>query len=195
VELKDRDMSALQKDRMPQISDEQMTPAQKSAVREFLVARKTTEFEGPFVPLLRSPEILSRARNLGDYVRFNTSLPSRLSEFVILITAQYWRQEYEWFVHSGIAVRQGLASEKIAAVAAGNRPQKMADDEAVVYDFCMELLTEREVSDRNYDRLKLHFEEEGIVDTVGIIGYYSLLAMVMNTARTALPEGVEPAFS
>ena len=101
----------------------------------------------------------------------------------------------EWFVHSGIAAREGLTSETIAAVAAGNRPQKMADDEAVVYDFCMELLTEREVSDRNYDRLKLHFEEEGIVDTVGIIGYYCLVSITLNVFEMPLPKGEVPPLS
>ena len=95
-------------DRMPAIPESEMTEAQREAVEEFKAARNTTRFGGPFVPLLRSPEILSRARNVGDYVRFNSALPPRLSEFVILITARHWTQQYEWAVHAPIAEREGL---------------------------------------------------------------------------------------
>ena len=115
-----------------------MTEAQRLAVEEFKQARDTTRFGGPFIPLLRSPEMLSRARNVGDYVRFNSALPPRLSEFVILITARHWTQQFEWAAHAGIAERAGLDPEIIAAVADGRRPAAMAADEATVYDLCME---------------------------------------------------------
>ena len=105
--------------RMPAIPESQMTEAQREAVEEFKAARDTTRFGGPFVPLLRSPEMLSRARNVGDYVRFNSALPPRLSEFVILITARHWTQQYEWTAHAAIAARAGLRPEIISAVADG----------------------------------------------------------------------------
>ena len=186
-------MNATAQDRMPPIPEEQMTEAQREAVEEFNRARNTTRGPfGPFGPLLRSPEMLSRARNLGDHARFNTVLPPRLSEFVILITARHWTQQYEWTAHAAIAEQAGLSPAIIAAVADGRRPAPMADDEATVYDFCMELLRTQGVSDPTYARAVSLLEETGIIDTIGIVGYYSLLAMVMNTARTPLAEGVSP---
>lgn len=184
-------MNVMANDRMPPIPADQMTKLQKEAVEEFKKARNTTKGPfGPFVPLLRSPEMLSRVRNVGDYVRFNNVLPGRLSEFVILITARHWTQQYEWAVHSAIAERAGLGSSVIDAVADGRRPDQMMDDEAVVYDFCTELLNTQSVSDRTYARAVSLFAEKGVIDAIGILGYYSMLAMIMNTAHTPLDEGM-----
>ena len=185
-------VTALAQDRMPPIPESEMTAEQQAAVEEFKRVRNRTGIGGPFVPLLRSPEVLSRARNLGDHVRFNTVLPSRLSEFVILITARHWTQHYEWGAHAAIAAREGLKPAIIEALADGRRPEGMADDETAVYDFCMELFRTHGVSDQTYARMVSHFDEEGVVDTIGIMGYYQLLAMVMNTARTPLRDGMEP---
>ena len=156
--------SAAAQDRMPPIPDDQMTEAQKKAVEEFKAARNTDRFGGggPFGALLRSPEMLSRARNVGNYVRFNSVLPSRLSEFVILITARHWTQHYEWSAHSAIAERAGLSPDIIAAVADGRRPRQMAEDETAVYDFCMELLQTQGVSDPTYAQAVSLFEEKGL---------------------------------
>ncbi len=185
-------MTATPQDRMPPIPEGEMTDEQKAAVEEFKAARNTTRLGGPFVPLLRSPEMLSRARNVGDYVRFASVLPPRLSELVILITARHWTQNYEWAAHAPIAAREGLKPAIIEAIADGRRPEGMADDESAVYDFCMELLRTHGVSDPTYARLVSQFNEKGVIDTIGIMGYYQLLAMVMNTARTPLRDGVEP---
>lgn len=184
--------TAQNRDRMPPIPDNEMTAEQKAAVEEFKQARNTDTFRGPFVPLLRSPEMLSRARNVGDYVRFNSVLPPRLSEFVILMTARHWTQNYEWSAHAPIAEREGLAPAIIEAIADGRRPDTMAEDEATLYDFCTELLHTQGVSDPTYARMLSHFEEIGVIDTIGIMGYYSMLAMVMNTARTPLRDGEAP---
>ena len=188
-------MTATAQDRMPPIPENAMSAEQQAAVEEFKRARNTNVFRGPFVPLLRSPEMLSRARNVGDYVRFNSVLPPRLSEFVILITARHWTQNYEWSVHAAIAEREGLEPGIINAVADGRRPESMVADEAVVYDFCTELLRTQGVSDPTYARMVSHFEEIGVIDTIGIMGYYSMLAMVMNTARTPLRDGAQPPLS
>ncbi len=185
-------MTVTAQNRMPSLSEDQMTPAQRAAVAEFKAARNTNRFGGPFMPLLRSPEMMNRARNVGDYVRYRSALPPRLSEFVILLTARHWTQDYEWYVHAPIAEREGLDTAVIEAVADGRRPAAMADDEAAVYDFCMELLRTHGVSDPTYSRMVEHLGEKGVIDTIGILGYYQLLAMVMNTARTPLPEGVAP---
>lgn len=185
--------TATAQDRMPPLPAEQLTPEQRAAVEEFEAARGTDRIGGPFAPLLRSPEMMNRARNVGDYVRYRSALPPRLSEFVILLTARHWTQDYEWYVHAPIAEREGLDRAVVEAVADGRRPADLADDEAAVYDFCMELLRTHRVSDPTYARMVSHLGEKGVIDAIGILGYYQLLAMVMNTARTALPEGVEPA--
>ena len=174
--------------RMPPIPADQLTEAQKKAAAEFEAARGA--LTGPWAVILRSPEMLNRARGLSDYLRFNSSLPPRLSEFVILITAREWTQQYEWNAHHALALKGGLNPEIAKAVAEGRRPEGMADDEAALYDFCIELHRNRGVSDATYARTLAKIGETGIVDAVGLSGWYTLVAMTLNTARTPLPAGV-----
>ena len=122
-------------------------------------------------------------------------LPSRLSEFVILITAREWTQNYEWNAHHDLAIKGGLSPEIAKAVAEGRRPDRMADDEEVIYSFCMELQRNQSVSDETYARMVSKFGEQGVIDAVGILGYYTLLAMALNTSRTPLPSGATPALA
>jgi 4-carboxymuconolactone decarboxylase len=178
-------------DRMPPIPADKMTEAQQKAAAEFRAARGS-EPGGPFVPLLRSPEVMTRARAMGDYLRFKSSLPPRLSEFVILMTAREWSQQYEWNAHHALAIKGGLNPEIAAAIAEGRRPAQMAEDEEILYDFCLELQRNQGVSDATYRRIVARFGEQGVVDTIGLVGYYTLLAMVLNTARTPLPSGAVP---
>lgn len=184
-------MTSSAQDRMPPIAADQMTEAQKAAVAEFVAARKVG-ISGPFVPLLRSPEVMNRARALGDYLRYNSVLPPRLSEFTILLTARRWSQNYEWDAHATLARQGGLAPEIIAAIADGRRPDKMADDEATIYAFCDELHRRQSISDATYASAVRAFGEQGVIDILGISGYYTMLAMVLNTARTPVPEGHVP---
>jgi 4-carboxymuconolactone decarboxylase len=142
--------------------------------------------------MLRSPDMINRARGLSDYLRFKSSLPPRLSEFVILITAREWAQQYEWNAHHSLAMKGGLNPEIAKAIAEGRRPEQMADDEAALYDFCIELHRNRSVSDATYARAVARFGEQGVVDVIGLSGWYTLVAMVLNTARTPLPAGVAP---
>jgi 4-carboxymuconolactone decarboxylase len=179
--------------RMPPIPKEKQTDAQKKAVVEFEAARGT--MSGPWAVILRSPEMVNRARSLSDYLRFNSSLPPRLSELVILITAREWTQQYEWNAHHALAMKGGLSPEIAKAVAEGRRPEKMADDESALYDFCIELHRNRSVSDATYARALAKFGEQGLVDAIGLSGWYTLVAMVLNTARTPLPSGVAPALA
>ena len=177
-------------ERMPRIPPEKMTDAQKKAATEHTAARGT--LSGPWAVLLRSPELVNRARPLSDHLRFNSVLPARLSEFVILITARQWTQQYEWNAHYQAAIKAGLKPEIVQALAEGRRPDQMADDEQVVYDFCVELHRNRSVSDVTYARALAKFGEEGIVEAASIQGFYALLAMNMNAARTPLPTGTQP---
>jgi 4-carboxymuconolactone decarboxylase len=181
---------AMAQDRMPEIPPGKMTEAQKKAAEEF-VAGRGTPVVGPFVPLLRSPEVMLRAKAMGDYLRFKSVLPPRLSEFAILITARQWTQQFEWGVHSTIAVKAGLSPEIVKAVADGARPAGMSEEETIVYDFCTELHHNKSVSDATYGRALAKFKEQGIIDLVGINGYYTFLSMVMNVARTPPPKDAE----
>jgi 4-carboxymuconolactone decarboxylase len=182
---------ALAQDRMPPIAADKLTEAQKKAIEEFRTAR-SAEISGPFVPLLRSPEVLGRARAMGDYLRYRSALPPRLSEFVILMTARAWTQNYEWNAHEPLARQAGLQVAVIKAIADGRRPENMADDEEILFSFCDELRRNQSVSDATYARAVTKFGEQGVIDTVGLVGYYTMIAMVLNTARTPLPGGASP---
>lgn len=177
-------------DRLPPMTEAQLTPAQRQAVADFKTARGVA-ISGPFYPLLRSPELMTRTRAMGDYLRFKSALPPRLSEFVILITAREWTQQYEWNAHYQIALKAGVTPEVANAIGEGRRPAAMSEEETILYDFCQELHRNKNVSDATYARAIAKFGEQGVVDTVGISGYYTLLAMVLNTART--PAGPSPA--
>lgn len=174
-------------DRMPPIPADKLTPEQKKASDDFAAERKTPVF-GPFVPLLRSPEVMLRARAMGDYLRYKSVLPAPLNEFAILITARHWSQNYEWAVHQPIAVKAGLKAEITEAVAEGRRPQGMSADEEMIYEFCTELHQNQSVSDATYARVQARFGEQGIIDLIGVNGYYTFLAMVLNVTRTAVPK-------
>jgi 4-carboxymuconolactone decarboxylase len=173
-------------DRMPPIPKDQWTDAQKKAAAEFAAARKQEVF-GPFAVMLRSPEVMLRASAMGDYMRYRTVLPPRLNELVILITARHWTQQFEWHVHQPAALKAGLPADLVNAVAEGRRPDGMAEEEAIVHDFAIELLRSQNVSDAVYARAVTRFGEQGVIDMVGVAGYYSFLSMMMNTARTAVP--------
>jgi 4-carboxymuconolactone decarboxylase len=178
-------------DRLPPLPESSLSPAQQRAAAELATGPRGAVF-GPFVPLLRSPDFLSPLQKAGEYLRYKSAFPPRLSEFAILIVARRWNQQYEWHVHRPIAERAGVPVDHVQAVAEGRRPDDMAADQAVVHDFLQELQANRGVSDATYGRAVELFGERGVVDLCGICGYYSTLAMVMNVARTPLPAGVPP---
>jgi 4-carboxymuconolactone decarboxylase len=179
-------------DRMPRIADADLTAEQTKAAEEFL-ARRGHAVHGPFAVMLRSPEVMLRAMAMGDYLRFRNMLPRRVSEMVILIAAREWTQQFEWTYHYKYAMEAGLDKAVADAIAEGRRPDTMAEDEAGAYDFSIELHHRKSVSDRTYARALALFGERGIIDLIGITGYYSFLAMMMNVARTpADAGGAEP---
>jgi|SRR5436190_3386504 len=186
--------AAMAQDRMPPIPADKLTEAQKRAVEDFKAARNA-DVSGPFVPLLRSPEVMSRARAMGDYLRFKSTLPPRLSEFVILLTARRWTQQYEWNAHAPLALQAGVSRDVVNAIAEGRRPEAMTDEQQILYALCDELHRNQRVSDATYARAVATFGEAGVIDALGITGYYTMLAMVLNTARTPLPDGAKPALS
>jgi 4-carboxymuconolactone decarboxylase len=175
-------------DRMPELPADALTDAQKDAAAAFEAERGVPVF-GPFTPLLRSPEMMQCASRMGLYLRYNSVLPLRISEFTILIVAREWSQQVEWHIHHPIALKAGVAPETAQALAEGRRPATMSPDETLAYDFSMELQRFKAVSDPTYAAVVARFGEQGAIDLTGINGYYALLAMTMNVARTALPEG------
>jgi len=181
-------------DRMPPIPADKMTDAQKKAIEEFKAAR-SADISGPFVAMLRSPEVMNRARAMGDYLRFRSSLPPRLSELVIILTARRWTQQYEWNAHAPLAVKGGLDPAIVKAIADGRRPDRMAEDEDIVYSLFDEIHRHQAISDGTYARAVGKIGEQGVIDVMGLSGYYTTLAMVMNTARTPLPDGAKPALA
>jgi len=184
-------ISATAQDRMPPIPADKMTDAQKKASAELIAGPRGQVF-GPFIPLLRSPEFMSRLQKTGEYLRYNSKLGPRLNEFVILATARIWTQQFEWNAHESLALKAGVKPEIIDAVRSGRRPAGMDADQEIAYDFLMELHQNRSVSDETYGRAVSKFGEQGVIDLVGVTGYYTMLAMIMNVARTPLPPGQQP---
>lgn len=174
-------------DRLPTIPPAHYTPEQKQAAEAFEQARGKPPF-GPFQPLMHSPEVMSLARAMGDYLRFKPQIGTTLSELVILLTARRWTQDYEWYVHAPIAEKAGIGPDIIAAIRDGRRPARMSDDEAAVYDFTTELQDTRRVSDTTFARAEARFGKPGVVDLGAISGYYTFLAMELNAARYPIPE-------
>jgi 4-carboxymuconolactone decarboxylase len=185
-------LPAFAQNRMPEIPADKLTEAQKKALDQFASKRGAPPVRGPFLALLRSPDVMTPAEILGEYLQFKTVLPPKLRELVILITARQWTQDTEWNSHVNIAVKDGLSPEIAKALAAGQRPPGMADDEAAVYDFCDELHRNQSVSDATYAKALAKFGEQGVVDIISVNGYYTWFAMIMNSVRTPpfapLPE-------
>lgn len=175
-------------ERMPAIPADKMTVAQKQAAAA-LAAGPRGDVKGPFVSLLRSPDFMDRVQRVGEYIRFRCPLDKRINEMAAAITARHWTQQFEWWAHARQALEAGLKPAIAAAIAEGRRPAGMAEDEEIVYDFLTELLVNKGVCDTTYERALRKFGDQGVIDIIGISGYYGLLAMVMNVARTAVPEG------
>ena len=180
-------LGAAAQSRLPTIPPAQYTPEQKQAAADFEAARKTPVF-GPFEPLMYSPQVMSQARAMGDYLRYKSAIGTTLSELAILVTAREWTQDYEWYVHQPIAVKAGIRTSITDAIADGRRPAGMSDDEEIVYDFSTELHRNKRVSDATFARAEKRFGKQGVVDLTGINAYYTLLAMQLNTAGYEPPK-------
>jgi len=156
-------LPASAQERLPPVPPDKYDAAQKQAAEEFQAARKAP-VSGPFSILIRIPELMTANRMMGDYLRLKPSIGTTLSELVIIIAAREWTQDYEWHVHAPIARKQGIS-----------------------YDFTIELQRSKRVSDATYARALKRFGETGVLDIAGINGYYTNLAMILNTARFSIP--------
>src|SRR5687767_4561462 len=170
-------------DRLPSIPAGRLTADQQAVVDELLSGPRGAVI-GPFIATLRSPELTRRLHRLGEYIRYNAALPEKLREMAILLTARQWKQGFEWDVHAPLAAKAGLSDAVIAAIAQGQAPPAMETDESVVYSVFTELHRTHAVSDSTYNAACREFGEQGVIDLIALIGYYTTLAMIMNVAQT-----------
>ncbi len=173
------------------LTEATMTPRQRE-VYQGIVSGPRKGAAGPFNALLRSPDVADRVQRVGEYVRFQTTIPAPLNELAILITGRFWGAQFEFWAHRRLARAAGLADAIIDAIAEDRRPSTMSDDERIVYDFCTELFRDKAVSDRTFKAAADRFGEPGVIDLIAASGYYSIVSMVLNVDRYPLPEGEPP---
>jgi len=174
-------------DRMPPIPLEKMTDLQKTHAEEIIKGPRGALY-GPFIPLIRSPELMDRAQRMGEYLRYHSAIGNKLSELVILIVSRRWTQQFEWDTHEPIALKVGISPDTVQAIRQGRKPSQLSEDEQIVYDVTTELDATKDLSDATYKRAVDRFGEQGVIDMVGIQGYYTFLAMIMNAARTTVTD-------
>src|SRR6202046_1051435 len=176
--------------RLPALALDDLTSEQQALVDAIKSSpRGAFNNEGPFAVFLHAPVYGALAQKLGGHLRFNTSVPPRLSEFAILCTGQFWKAQYEWYAHSTIAAKQGVKESTIRDLKAGRAPKSAPRDEMAIYAFIKELYATRRVSNATYARVHKILGDAGIVELVGILGYYVLISMTLNVFRMPLPDG------
>jgi 4-carboxymuconolactone decarboxylase len=174
--------------RLPELHPETFSPEQKK-VHDAILAGPRGKIVGPLKVWLHSPGLAEHAQALGAYCRFNSSLPPRLSELAIIITGAFWKANYEWFAHAPLAIKAGIDPAAVEAIRTGAKPTLTKADEQVIYDFTTELTTTRRVSDASFARAKKELGEKSVIDLVGIIGYYGLVSVTLNSFEMLLPDG------
>jgi 4-carboxymuconolactone decarboxylase len=179
--------------RFPQLTMDQLDEKQKP-LGEQVMKVSSVGLGGPYNAMMRSPVLGQREFDLLYYLRWGTSVPTKLNEFAILIIGRQWRSQVEWYSHAPLAQKAGLAPEIIAELKLSKRPSNMAEDEAVVYDFVTELTTTHQVSDETYARAKKVFNDQQIVDLTSVAGNYVMVAMLLAMAEETTPPGKEPPF-
>ena len=180
-------------DRMPPLAISALNEQQRKVADE-LINGPRGGVKGPFIPLLRSPELVDRLGKVGEYLRFGSSLQPRISELVMLVVAREWTNQFEWAVHVPLALKNGIRQEAIDALAEGRRPRGVADDEELAYEMCEELSRTRSLCDTTYRRAVEKFGEVGVIDIATVYGYFVTVCAIMNLAHTPPPAnaGVAP---
>jgi 4-carboxymuconolactone decarboxylase len=180
--------------RTPFLQPDEMTPEQRR-VYEQIVASRGTWLNGPFAPMLQQPRMAEPASQLGEFLRYHTSLGPPLSELAILVVARHWDCDFEWHQHSRIALRSGVPEDVVAAIAIAERPQRMDERQVAVYDFARYLLETHRVPEAVYGRAQALFGVIGVVELTGLIGYYTFIAFSLLAHEVPLPPGVVPQLS
>ena len=176
--------------RFPKLTPEQMTPAQREVAAE-ISAGPRGEVRGPFIALLHNPELAARVQKLGEHLRWKGKLPPKLKELAVLVTARRWTCQHEWVMHSKLALDNGLSKQTVDAIAAGREPA-LSDDEKAVYAFCREVHATGRAGDAAFAQIQRRFGLDGALELIALNGYYTMMAMVLNTAGLPLPGNVEP---
>ena len=179
--------------RFPKLTPEQMTPAQREVAAE-ITAGPRGEVRGPFIALIHNPELASKVQRLGEHLRWKGKLPPKLKELAVLVTARRWTCQHEWVMHSKLALEGGLSREAVEAIAQ-NREPKLPEEERAVYDFCREVHGTGRAGDKAFAAIEKRFGLDGALELIALNGYYSMMAMVLNTAGLPLPGNVEPPLS
>jgi 4-carboxymuconolactone decarboxylase len=174
--------------RYHEISAGEMNPAQKR-VHDQIIAGARGRFGGPFQLLIRAPDICEHAAKLGEHLRWGTSLSDRLSELAIIATARFWRAQYEWYAHAPLAAKAGVPEAAIEAIRTGGTPLFTAKDEALVHRICSEIFRTQRLSDTSFNEAIAALGEQGLVEVIGIVGYYTLIANTLNVFQVGLPAG------
>jgi 4-carboxymuconolactone decarboxylase len=188
-------MADLQSPRLPKLEENSLTADQRALAQSIASGpRGPFKMSGPLAIFLHSPTFGELAQKLGGHLRFKTRVPPRLSEFAILCTAQHWKAQYEWAMHAPMAEKAGVKPETIAAIQAGRAPKKASRDEMALYAFIKELYASRRVSAGTYNKVKKLLGDAGVVDLVGILGYYAMVSMTLNTFKAPLPQGMKAPF-
>ena len=177
-------------DRLPPLPESQWNEAQRLCADEIIQGPRGGLIE-PFIPLLRSPELCTHAQRMGEYLRYRSAIGLRLSELAILVTARHWSQEVEWAIHAPIAIREGISEPIVQAIGLNQKPAFTQADEELVYDFSKQSLVDKKIDDATWAKAQSILGEHGAVDLLGIVGYYTLLSVVMNGACTPAPKGAK----
>ena len=175
-------------DRLPPIAPTQWTSAQRDCAQEIIDGPRKALVE-PFIPMLRSPELCTHAQRLGEYLRYRSVIGLQLSELAILVTARYWSQQVEWSIHAPIAIREGIPEAVVTAIANGHDPAFEDQNQALVWTFSRQILAHQSVDESTWSRAVDAFGEQGAVDLLGVVGYYTMLSIVMNGSQTPPPAG------
>jgi len=187
---------SMQSPRLSELSPEKFTPAQKSLTESIASGpRGVFKLSGPFAVYLHSPSFGELAQKLGGHLRYLTSVPPRLSEFAILCTAYFWKAQYEWVAHVPQAEKAGVKPQTIKDIQAGRAPKKAPRDEMAIYEFVKELYATRRVGNANYNRARKLLGDAGVVELVGILGYYAMVSMTLNVFKAPIPEGAPVPFA
>jgi 4-carboxymuconolactone decarboxylase len=166
-------------ERLPHFDLSTATPEQKIVLDEILSGPRGN-LDGPFLGWIHSPELAQQAQRLGAFCRYSTGLPLRLSELAILVTAVRWQAQAEWFIHYPIALQAGVGAADAETIREGRRPDFADADDALIYDFASELYETKRVSDATYAKAAERFGHQVVVNLVGLLGYYALVAMTLN---------------
>jgi len=183
--------------RLPALTEDKLDGAQRALLESMRAGPRggRVKLGGPFGVYMHAPQYGELTQQLGAFVRFQTSIEPRLSEFAILCTARMWRAQYEWHAHAPIAEKAGVKPEVIRDLKAGRAPAKAAKDERAIFDLVQDLYKTRRVSERNYKRAQAVLGDRGMVELIGILGYYTGVSMVLNVFNVPLPEGAAPYFA